>query len=213
MPDLDFCVEQAAVRPYAAAPTLQFKLTIQNHTPEKIHSVMLKVQVQIVTTQRHYNGQEQAQLLELFGTPERWGKTLKNLFWTQTVVLVPAFNGRTTLDVDIPCTYDFDVVSAKYFHALDDGVIPLEFLFSGTLFYAGPMGLQAEQIPWDKEAAFRLPVALWQEMMAHYFPDSAWLRLRQDVFNRLFQYKAARSLPTWEAALAELLDGAVVGER
>lgn len=206
MPDLDFRVQGAEVLPFAASPSLQFKLNIHNRTAERIHSVMLKVQIQIITTQRHYNEQEQAGLSELFGEPSRWGKTLKNMLWTNTIVLIPSFSGSTTVDVAIPCTYDFEVVSAKYFHALEDGVIPLEFLFSGTVFYAGQMGLQTTQISWEKEATYRLPVTLWQEMMAQYFPNSAWLRLEREVFDRLYQYKAQRSLPSWEAALTDLLN-------
>jgi hypothetical protein len=32
----------------------------------------------------------------------------------------------------VTCTYDLEVVAAKYFYALEDGEVPLEFLFSGT---------------------------------------------------------------------------------
>ena len=41
--------------------------------------------------------------------------------------------------------------------------------------------------------------------MDHYFPNSVWLRLQQDTFDRLYSYKVHKGLPTWEAALAELL--------
>ena len=41
----------------------------------------------------------------------------------------------------VTCTYDFDVVGTKYFAALEDGEIPLEFLFSGTVFYRRKAGL------------------------------------------------------------------------
>jgi Family of unknown function (DUF6084) len=42
-------------------------------------------------------------------------------------------------------------------------------------------------------------------MMEHYFPNSAWIRLRKDAFDRLYDYKARRGLPTWEAAVEALL--------
>ena len=113
---------------------------------------------------------------------------------------------RTQIEMPVTCTYDFDVVSAKYFHALDKGDIPLEFLFSGTIFYEGPGGrLQIVQIPWEKEAEFRLPVSVWKQMMEHFFPNSAWLRLNRDTFNRLYGYKARLGLASWEAALEGLL--------
>src|SRR5208282_6694387 len=89
---------------------------------------------------------------------------------------------------------------------LEDGEIPLNLLFSGTMFHEGEEGaLQVAQIPWDKEAAFRLPVSVWKEMMERYYPNSAWLCLRKDVFDRLYQYKIRQGLPTWEQTLESLL--------
>ena len=206
MPDLTFLVEGAEVLEFAAVPTLLFKLRISNHEGEPVRSVALNTQIRITATQRHYRPEEQARLLELFGEPHRWGDTLKSLLWTHTTVLVPPFTGSTVTDMPVACTYDFEVVSAKYFHALEDGEIPLEFLFSGTIFYRGQEGvLQIVQIPWEKEARFRLPVYLWKQMMEHYFPNSAWLRVRKDTFDRLSSYKARKGLPTWEAALEGLL--------
>ncbi len=206
MPDLDFAVTQATVLPYAATPSLLFKLSIANRSPESVRSIMLRVQVQIAAAQRHYNGTEQAQLVELFGTPDRWGTTVKPLLWTQTIVLVPAFEVQTVVDLPLPCTYDFEVVSAKYFHALEAGTVPLEFLFSGTIFYAGKLGLQAAQISWEKEATYAMPISLWQALMEHYFPNSAWLRVRRDLFDRLYAYKTQIGVNSWEATLERLLD-------
>lgn len=205
MPDLEFRVEDASVLPFAAVPSLLFKLRIENQAAEPIRSIMLKTQIQIVTSQRHYSDREQERLFELFGQPQRWGETLKTMAWANTIVLVPAFSGSTVTDVPVPCTYDFEVVSSKYFHALEDGEIPLEFLFSGTIFYSGGAGLQVVHIPWEKEATFRLPVHLWKEMMDHYFPNSAWLRVHRDVFDRLNHYKIGQGLPNWESTLEKLL--------
>jgi hypothetical protein len=213
VPDLNFQVDSAAVLEYAAVPSLLFKLRVENRQPEPVHSVTLRTQIRIATAQRHYSPAEQEGLFELFGQAELWGGTLKSMLWAHTVVLVPPFSGCTVVEMPVPCTYDFDVVSSKYFHALEEGEIPLEFLFSGTIFYAGSVGLQVVQIPWEKEAAFRLPVRLWKEMMEHYFPNSAWLRLRSDVFDRLYRYRARAGLPTWEAALECLLRGSEEGAR
>ena len=65
--------------------------------------------------------------------------------------------------------------------------------------------MQVGQISWSKEATYRLPVALWREMIERYFPNSAWIRMRKDVFDRLYQYKATHSLPTWEEVFVQLL--------
>ncbi len=206
MPNLDFRVEGAEVQEFAAVPNLLFKLRVENLEEEPIRSVALNTQIRIAATQRHYDTAEQERLLEVFGEPHKWGDTLRSLLWTHTTLQVPQFSGSTVVDMPVACTYDFEVVAAKYFHALEEGEVPLEFLFSGTVFYAGEDGwLQTARISWEKEAEFRLPVRLWKETMEHYFPNSAWIRLRKDAFDRLYSYKARRGLPTWEAAVEALL--------
>ncbi|HEY7061100.1 MAG TPA: DUF6084 family protein [Chloroflexota bacterium] len=208
MPDLDFRVEDAAMLPYAAAPSLLFRLRVANASAEPVRSIMLGSQIRIAPTLRHYTPAEQEALVELFGEPARWRETLKSLLWTHATVLVPGFMESTLVDMAVPCTYDFEVASAKYFAALEDGAVPLEFLFSGTVFYAGADGLRAEQLSWEKEARYGLPVQVWQETMEHYFPQSAWLRVRRETFDRLYRYKAQHSLPTWDDALERLLRAA-----
>jgi hypothetical protein len=206
VPDLDFRVEGAEVLEYAAAPSLLFKLRVENLEEEPIRSVVLNTQVRIAATQRHYDTIEQERLLEVFGEPHRWGHTLRSLLWTHTTLQVPRFSGSTVVDMPIPCTYDLEVVAAKYFYALEDGEVPLEFLFSGTVYYAEEGGrLQIARISWEKEAEFRLPVRVWKEMMERYFPNTAWLRLHRDAFDRLYDYKVRMGLPTWEAAVEALL--------
>jgi hypothetical protein len=128
------------------------------------------------------------------------------MLWTFTNVNVPAFTESVLVDLPVPCTFDFNVAAAKYFYALENGEVPLTLLFSGTVFYdAGGDQLQVAQIPWEKEAAFRLPVPVWKAMMDHYYPNSAWLRLHRDVFDRLYLYKIRSGLPTWEQVLESLL--------
>lgn len=206
MPDLSFEIESAEVLEYAAVPSLVFKLRVENLDGEPIRSVSLNTQVRIAATQRHYEASEQERLLELFGEPHRWKDTLRSLLWTHTVIQVPQFSGNTVADMPITCTYDLEVAATKYFHALEDGEVPLEFLFSGTVFYTGEGGrLQTARISWEKEAEFRMPVRLWKEMMDHYFPNSAWIRLRKDAFDQLYNYKARMGFLTWEAAVEALL--------
>lgn len=207
MPDLNFEVIGVAVPPFAAVPTLTFKLRIDNsNEEERIQSVALQSQIRLAVTRRRYSPQEQERLLELFGEPERWGETLRSLLWTHASANVPRFTGSTVADLPVPCTYDFEVVSAKYFDALDDGAIPLNFLFSGTIFYENEEGnLRIGQISWSKEANYRLPVAVWKEMIARYYPNTAWIRLHKDVFDQLYRYKATHALPTWEQVIMRLL--------
>ncbi|HET6246166.1 MAG TPA: DUF6084 family protein [Tepidisphaeraceae bacterium] len=210
MINLGFHIEGVEAPAHAAAPLLMFKLRItdaQASTP--IHNVSLRCQVRIEPTRRRYGPNEQEQLVDLFGEPARWGQTLRSMLWAHTTAVIPPFIGSTLVDLPVPCTYDFNVAAAKYFHGLETGDVPLCFLFSGTIFHADEDGaLQVAQIPWEKEANSRLPIDTWKEMMELYYPNSAWLRLRKDVFERLYAYKSANFLPSWEKALEALLDGA-----
>ncbi len=151
-------------------------------------------------------------MLDLFGEPSRWGQTLRGLLWTHANLNIPRFTGSTLVDLPVPCTFDFNVGATKYFEALENGEVPLSLLFSGTIFHEGDDGaLTATPIPWDKEADFRLPVRVWREMMDHYYPNTAWLCLRRDVFDRINQLKMRRGIPTWEQALEYLLTQAPAG--
>lgn len=207
MPDLSFEVISAEVAPYSVIPLLIFKMRIVNEVgEEQIQNISLKSQIMLTVTQRRYSAEEKAKLKDLFGEPERWGKTLRTFLWTNVNTVVPRFSGSTIVDLPVPCSYDFEVVSTKYFNALEDGEIPLNFLFSGTIFYEGEAGnLQIGQIPWSKEANYRLPVALWKDAIATAFPNTAWIRLQKDVFDQLYQYKITHGLITWEEVLARLL--------
>jgi len=207
MPDLDFQVESVEAVPFAVAPLLNFKLRVDNSNPDEwIQTVALRCQIQIEPTRRHYNAEEQEKMLDLFGEPERWGQTLKTMLWTHASTVVSPFQNSTTVDLPVNCTFDFNVAGTKYFAGLEDGEIPLLLLFSGTIFYEAEDGaIQIAQISWSKETQFRLPVRVWQEMMEHYYPNSAWLILRRDAFERLQKYKMQRGIPTFEQALEKLL--------
>jgi hypothetical protein len=203
---LNFSVETADVVTFAASPLLSFKLKLRNDTTERIQSIALRCQIQFETTKRRYSDTEKNHLLELFGEPERWGRTLRPMLWTHANVMVPPFEVETTVDLPVPCTFDFNVAATKYFAALEDGVVPLVLMFSGSVFFDGPDGeLQVEQIPWDREALFQMPISTWQKMMDHYYPNCAWITLRRDVFDQLLRYKRERGIPTWEQVFETLI--------
>jgi Family of unknown function (DUF6084) len=208
MPDLQFKIESAECVLFAAVPMLAFRLRVDNTSrAEGIHSIALHAQIQIETPKRRYSAAEQERLLDLFGEPQRWSQTLRPMLWTHADLTVPAFSDSIATDLRVPCSFDFNLAATKYFYGLFEGDIPLIFLFSGSCFYAGANGgLAVAPIPWSKETRFRLPVSLWRETMASYYPNSAWLQIRQDVFDRLYQYKSQAGLATWEEALESLLE-------
>jgi hypothetical protein len=207
MPDLAITVASVEVVPYAASPALAFKLRIANKdADEAVHTVVLRAQIQIEAAKRRYTAGEQAGLRDLFGTPDRWGQTLKPLLWTNASAVVPQFTGETTVDLQVPCTFDFSIATTKYFNGLEDGDIPVLLMFSGTVFYADEEGsLRVAPISWEKETKFRVPLKVWKDMMDAYYPNIAWLCLRRDVFEELHRYKIEHGIPSWEQVFEMLL--------
>jgi hypothetical protein len=205
VPRLAFAVRDAARVEHTAVPTLRFTLEVEAEDDRPIRSVALDVQVQIATRRRDYEASAHDRLFELFGPVADWGTTLRTLLWTRSSVAVPPFSGVTTVPLDVTCTYDLEVAASRYFDALPGGDVPLEFLFSGTVFYAAPDGrLQTGRISWEAEAQYRLPVAVWKDVMQHAFPDTAWIRVRKDSFDRLCAFKSRNALATWDDALDAL---------
>jgi hypothetical protein len=41
--------------------------------------------------------------------------------------------------------------------------------------------------------------------MDSYYPNTAWVCLRRDVFDRLNQYKMQHAIPTWEQVMEAML--------
>ena len=207
MPDLQLSIETADVVKFAAAPLLAFKLRIVNQpSDEIIHTLALRAQIQLEVSRRKYDPAEQERLRDLFGEPSRWGQTLRSMLWTHANVMVPRFSGSTVADIPVPCSFDFNVAATKYFHGVSSGDLPLCFQFSGTVFYQGDDGaMQVAPISWDKEAKYRLPVKVWKDLMEMYYPNSAWLSLHRDTFEKLYQFKVCEGITTWEEALERAL--------
>lgn len=204
MPDLSFSILDARPERHAAQPSLTFRLRIQDAAGMAVHAILLRVQLQIKPRRRKYNATEQERLADLFGDPARWPETVRPLLWTNSSVVVPPFQGEVELDLTIPCTYDLEVASAKYFEALDGGEVGLLFLFSGTIFVRAEGGFRVEQIPWEKEAPFRLPAGTWREVMESYFPESGWIRLRRSSLDALRRVKAREALFSWDDVIEHL---------
>ena len=211
MPDLDFKVTGVEPGTRGLTPLLNFRLQVTNQPPaENIHGVLLQAQIQIRSPQRSYNAREKEKLIELFGLPFQWSATLRNRLWTTTSTVVGAFADQAVARLSVPCTYDLNIAATKCCYALEHGDVPLLFLFSGTVFYAGGDGrLQVQQISWDKECTYRLPVRLWRAMMDEHFPNSAWLYLNRDLFEQLYAYKRSQGLATWDQTMAQLLADSV----
>jgi hypothetical protein len=208
--DLAFSVDGVARVPLAAVPTLELAVRIAAPPQTDVRSILLDTQVRIAARRRAYGEEGRERLAELFGPPEDWGRTLQTLPWTRVTTVVPPFRGTTTVALPIACTYDLDVTATRYFDALPGGAVPLELLFSGTVFTAdGPGGtLRAERLSWEHEAECRLPVALWRETMDRHFGDAAWLRLDRERAGRVVAFRARHRLASTDEAIDALLAAA-----
>ncbi len=212
MPDLSFEIVAANPARDMITPALAFDLRVTNPFPEQsIQAVLLRCQIQIEVARRRYSSAEQNQLRDLFDDPSRWGDTLRPMTWVNTSVNIPAFSGSTVYPITVPCTFDFNVATAKYFHGIDDGEVPLTFLFSGSIFYdagshdADRSALQVAPISWNKEARFRLPVQVWKSLLDLHYPNAVCLNLRRDVFDELYRFKVSAGLATFEETIERML--------
>jgi hypothetical protein len=60
-------------------------------------------------------------------------------------------------------------------------------------------------VPWSCSSEYALAVDTWKRMIAMHYSASGWIRLHEDTLDRLRRRQAARGLPTFDAAVTELL--------
>ncbi|MFD9128093.1 DUF6084 family protein [Kitasatospora sp. NPDC059571] len=194
--------------PYAAGPTLMFRLRIGTGDPAtRVHALVLRCQLRIEPARRSYDDREAEGLNDLFGDRARWGTSLNPVQLAQVPLMVPGFTGSTEVELPVPCTYDLDIAATRYLAALQGGDVPLRMLFSGSAF-TGDGGFRVEPVPWHKETEVRLPVRVWREMMAQHFPGCGWLRLPQEAMDDLLAYRSRHGLTSWEDTVRSLLERA-----
>ncbi|MGH3633376.1 DUF6084 family protein [Mycobacterium sp.] len=208
MTDLSLNVVDVAPEPYAATPLLTARVAITAPGDDPVHAIALRCQVRIDPLRRRYSDQEAAGLTDLFGLRERWSSTQHTFLWQHCGTMVQGFTGSTETTLPLDCTYDFEVTAAKYLHALRDDAVPLQFLFSGTVFTARPQGFSVQPVSWDCEDRYEMPVSVWRDLIQQHYPNSGWLRLSHDTMAALAEYKSARSLLGLDDAVTELLTGA-----
>src|SRR5215831_3734178 len=114
MADLTFGCKQASASRYAATPTLSFKLTITENTGVRVHAIALRCQIRIEPQRRRYSAAEAQRLHDLFGDTARWADTVKPIQLAMVSTMVPAFTSLTEVSLEVPCTYDLEVASARY---------------------------------------------------------------------------------------------------
>jgi hypothetical protein len=203
--ELAFDCIGARVDRYAVVPSLSLILRISETNGQRVEAIALRCQIRIEPARRRYSAAEAERLNDLFGDTERWADTLKPMQFSTVATMVPGFSGAIEVDLPIPFTYDLEVGSARYFDSLEAGEIPLLLLFSGTVFTVIDGRMQVQQVPWSKEATYRLPVSVWREAIDAHFPNSAWIKMSRQTLEDLQRFKSVHALPTWDRTLEALL--------
>jgi hypothetical protein len=206
-PDPDFEILTANPVERAAAPTVSFKARVSDESGRRVFTIALTAVITIEPSKRAYDPATRERLLELFGEPERWASTTTSFRWAQADALVPAFEGSTEFELVVPCTYDLELASAKYFHGLSDGGVPLRFHFNGTVFYeSGDGRMQIVQVPWDRSPRFAMRVEVWRRTIDAAYPFRGWIPAHTETISRLERLKSARGLATFDALLDHLIE-------
>ena len=206
--DVDFTCEDVVADRYAAGPTVVFKMRATETSGAHVHALALRCQARVEPVRRSYSDSEAAQVVDLFGERSRWGQTMQTMQLAFMTQVLPGFTGSTTFELVMPCSYDIEVAAHKYLAGLEDGLVPLVLLFSGTVFTGSPGTISVVPVPWHKEVSVRMPVTVWREAMDVHFPGQAWLRLERGSYDRLAAYRGSRGLTGWDEAIAALLEEA-----
>jgi hypothetical protein len=209
-----FAVLDVVPEPYAVSPQLTAQIAVVADDP--VQAIALRCQVRIEPLRRPYSDDEAAGLADMFGPRERWANTQRTFLWQHTAAMVQGFTGSTQVALPLGCTYDFEVTGSKYLHALREGAIPLQFLFSGTIFRPPLASRQrsfaVQQVPWDQEDQSDMPVSVWQDLIHQHYPNSGWVRLGHDTVTALTAYKSERGMLDIDEAVTSLLSGARAGD-
>jgi hypothetical protein len=207
-PEPEFEVLGARALRHAAAPMLLIELRVSEPSGRQVYMIGLTIQLMIEPARRSYDDITRERLAGLFGAPERWAVTTHSLVWAQLDVVVPEFTGSTTVAVPIACNYDLEIAAAKYLHALPDGEVPMALHFNGMVYYPNDQGgLQMVLVPWSCSVDYRMPVAVWRETIAHYYPNTGWVAMRSQTLHALEHERLERGLPTYDACIEQLLGG------
>lgn len=204
--DVDFAVRGIRPLEHAAVPTLVLRLALTRTGGGPVRSVTLNTTVRIDVARRRYDGVEPAALARLFGQPDQWATSMRALTWAQLTTVVPPFEDGTEVDLPLACGQEHELAVNGYFEVVRDGEVPLDLLFSGTVFHSGDDGrLRTSQLSWSKDASCAMPAALWHELVARYHGGSTWVRLPRETYDALSAYRSRHGLESWERTVRALL--------
>lgn len=203
-----FTILSAEPIEYSATPGVRFHLHVTEPEGREVYTIALSAQIHIDPARRGYDEATRERLVELFGAPERWGATTHSFQWARVQCLVPSFTGSTAFALEVPCSYDLEVASSKYFDSVNDSEVPLSFHFNGTVLYRGDDDrLQVVLVPWSCSSRWEMPVAVWKRTIDAHYPGGGWIRLEHETLAAISREKASRGLHSFDATVRDLLDG------
>jgi hypothetical protein len=205
MTDMTFTVLDVAPESFSLTPLLAARIGITTSDDQPIYALALRCQTRIEPLRRPYSDAEAIGLADLFGPRERWANTQRTFLWQHSTAMVPGFTNVTEISLPLACTYDFEVAASKYLHALQEGSIPLQFLFSGTVFVKKDHGFSVQQVSWECEARYDVPVQVWNQLVQLHYPNAGWVRLGHDTVSALAAYKSSRGMLDFDEAVNALL--------
>ena len=200
---LEFTILGAEPIEYAATPGVRFHLHVTEPEGREVYTIALSSQIHIDPARRSYDDATRERLVELFGAPERWGATTHPFQWARIESLVPSFTGSTAFTVEVPCTYDLEVASAKYF---DVAARRRRAAHASTS--TGPCSTGRRRSPAGRARALELLGALercrstvWRRTIDAHYPGGGWVRLQQDTLEALAARKAERGEHSFDATV------------
>jgi len=179
MPELKLSIQDVHVHSLNGRPVVGLCVHLAVTPPQThVYSLSLDYGVQIDAVRRHYLPDEQRRLVSVFGPSGIWYCTLHSLPWASGAAQVPAFIGRTSIELSLPCGSEANPAIQKYFQALSAGDVLISAAFHGAAFYASDnLPLQHCELPENCRANFHLPLALWNEAIERYSQPAEVLQL------------------------------------
>jgi hypothetical protein len=206
IPAPEFAVSGVESDPHAAAPLLRFLVDVADPSEREVYTIALTAQVQIDADRRAYDPGTRERLHDLFGEPDQIPRTAGAIQVGRVETLVPGFRGTGRFALSVPLSGDVELAVTRYLVSLQDGTVPLTFLFSGSIFYCGEADrLQVTLVPWSCEARFRLRLATWRDLIERRYAASGFVRVRAETLAALRRRRTERGFPTFDATIADAL--------
>ena len=185
-----------APEPYAAVPTIMLRTADHRARPERtVHAVALRCQIRIEPQRRRYEHEEEQRLVELFGEPPRGATRCGRSCGRTWRRPSPASRARPRSTCRSTCTLRLRGRGRRSSSIRSTTARSRSCCCSpGTAFTRSERGMNVAPVAWHADASFRLPVAVWRQMMDLYFPNSGWVMLSRDTLDALTQFKADRAL-------------------